>query len=107
VQDDLILEGIQEMKGAEVVALPWLPPLQKFQTHMETRRALASTSNVHVDVSWLRICKLEWFQYGRVKGVHVLRTVLEAALSSIRALQFQKAADVRFLLQKQRWFPLI
>ncbi|CAM6127643.1 unnamed protein product [Calypogeia fissa] len=92
IQDDLILEAVQAAKAADVDALP--PPLEKLHRRLETRRSVASTSNVSVDSLWIRTCKMELFQYARVTGVHVLETVMKAAFSSIRALQFQKAADV-------------
>lgn len=92
IQDDLILEAVQEMKAAEMEGLP--PPLEKLHRRLETRRVVASTRNVSVDSVWIRTCKMELFQYARVMGIHVLETVMEAAFSSVRAHQIQKAADV-------------
>ncbi|KAL3693637.1 hypothetical protein R1sor_007288 [Riccia sorocarpa] len=91
-QDDLILEEVEENRAGAEHSLP--PPLEKLHKQLQRPRTVTSTSMISTDTVAIRTCKVDLYQYARVVGEHVLEVVVEAAFSSIKALQLQKAADV-------------
>lgn len=74
------------------------PPLERLHQRLQQLRnggPLAPQALPMTEMSAIRVCLKELFQYARVEKAHVLELVVEAALSSIKDRQLQRAADVR------------
>ncbi|XP_011622545.1 uncharacterized protein LOC18432072 [Amborella trichopoda] len=95
IQDDLLSKEIELYRLSNADLAP--PPLQKLQKYFD---ALSCTED-SVQSMVIRSCKQDMYHYARVTGVHVLETIMDAALSSLKREELRYAANVLVL------FPLL
>ncbi|GAA0138325.1 hypothetical protein LIER_00090 [Lithospermum erythrorhizon] len=104
IQDEFISERIEVFQASDSDKIPY--PLWHIQNN---RTDLKHDAELRENVSTLKVgttsCMREMYQYARVRGVHVLESVMDTALSSVRKEHLQEASNVLMLFPRLQ--PLV
>ncbi|KAM7277130.1 hypothetical protein ACFE04_018996 [Oxalis oulophora] len=104
IQDDLLFQEIENYRALDSHQIP--PPLECFQRYLAElgpdEDFIDNTSSVKMAVS---SCLRDMYHYARVRRVHILECIMEAALSAVKKEQLQEASNILMLFPRLR--PLV
>ncbi|CAN6456405.1 unnamed protein product [Victoria cruziana] len=92
IQDELLSEEIEKCRASNSRFFP--PPLQRLQDLLKASDLEDTAETKDLKNVIVKSCMRDMYQYARVSGVHVMETVVEAALSAIKKEQFEDASNV-------------
>ncbi|CAA0838536.1 Unknown protein [Striga hermonthica] len=104
IQDYLLLQDIEAYSASESNRTPLpLEHLQKFFTRLTPETLSAGTPESYKMAT--AVCMREMYHYVRVRGLHALECVVDAALSLVQNEQVQEACQVLMLFPRLQ--PLV
>ncbi|KAF3784634.1 hypothetical protein EJ110_NYTH22707 [Nymphaea thermarum] len=92
IQDELLSEEFEKCRASNSRFFP--PPLQRLQDLLKASDLDDAVETKNLKNLIVKSCMRDMYHYARVSGLHVMETVVEAALSAIKKEQFEDASNI-------------